>query len=151
MAEEKGSGFSVPWQAVLTLAAIVSVYFLLPPINRLRPGGAPGPSSGGLGAQDADARLWEDPVKAVARHQAALASMSERAPQDEIAASAWKARLAAERHLHDADTLKKALGEYWNSNAKVLVMPVMIQGGIYPEDSEARLRARHAVLWNLRL
>jgi hypothetical protein len=148
MAEENGGGgFSIPWPTVFTLVALAGgVFFFLPPLSSSRPGGAPGQSSAMLGFQDADARLWEDPVKAALRHRAHFDAMLEQSPNDEQAKKELELRIRGERELHSIAHLRKQINGLYTAGEPVLILPVMIEGGSYPENSEARLRSRHAVL-----
>src|SRR5712691_5833928 len=152
MAEEKGGIPSVPWPTVLTVMAVVGgVYFLLAPLNSSRPGGLPGQSSASLGYQDARARLWEDPVKAAMRHREQVDALLVRKPADKQAEEEARHQIEGERLAHSADNLKQQLGQFVQNGERVLVLPVMVEGGPYPENTEARLRARHAVLSALAL
>jgi hypothetical protein len=91
------------------------------PINR------PDPTT----LQDIEARLWEDPLAAVARARAA-----EAAPGSDA--------------RHQASALNSSLADLVKAApAPLLVLGVLMSGAPYTEDNENRRRARYAVLAGL--
>jgi hypothetical protein len=90
--------------------------------------------------QDVDARLWQDPIAAVAlaREQAPKAAAGDPARTLPSAHSSESVRLA----LVDLATTVKP--------KNLFVMAVMVNGGPYAEQAESRRRMRYAVLAALR-
>jgi hypothetical protein len=73
--------------------------------------------------QNIEARLWQDPLTAVA-----LALKSQDAPG-----------------AYEAHRLREAVRDNAASDKKTLVLTVMLNGGAYTDDIETRRRARYAV------
>ncbi len=96
--------------------------------------------------QDIDARLWQDPLSAIARGR------EDRRKQDAAAGGASVERVAArEAEDHGFASLARSIGERGARVGKpVAVLAVMVQGGSYAEAAEARRRARYAVLAGLK-
>ncbi|MFY9513201.1 MAG: hypothetical protein WAQ05_19740, partial [Rubrivivax sp.] len=88
-------------------------------------------------AQDADARLWQDPFAAVAKAR-------ERAARPPGTAASEAAAHSEQRFTAELERQAKAGGK-----GGALVLAVMLSGGPYAERSESRLRTRHAVLSGL--
>ena len=90
--------------------------------------------------QDVDARLWQDPIGAVARGREAM--------QRRMAASAAQ-KSANPQPRHTAADVADSLQARRCKPTDVLVLGVMVGGGPYPELVEARRRARYAILAGL--
>ncbi|MFM2119581.1 MAG: hypothetical protein RL722_1049 [Pseudomonadota bacterium] len=82
--------------------------------------------------QDTDARLWQDPLGAVARERAALPA-EKRSPPG-----------LAGRHTEEA--VVDMVAGLANAGHQVVILPVMLPGGPYAESVEYRRRSRYAVL-----
>ena len=77
--------------------------------------------------QDVEARLWEDPLSAVA-----LARKAKEPPP-----------------AYEPRGLQETIGSYEKSNNRTLILGVMVNGAPYTDDIETRRRARYAVLAGL--
>jgi hypothetical protein len=122
MAEEKQSGGGSNF--IVLVAAVVSAgYFIWqkPHLEGFRPIETLRQAHDDRGKQDVEARLWQDPLAAV---------------QEQYEREKGKIT-SSEEHSID-----KARGYFGGSP----VIGVMLPGGPYPEDSEARRRYRYAVL-----
>jgi hypothetical protein len=133
--ERLGSGVSYP--GVALVVALLAGAVLLPQLPLI--GTRPAPDEAEvryrhLVAEQALARLWEDPLSAVARHKQ---SEKERASKDLNTDGA-----SADHHQRP---------EIGKPSRKEIVVTVMVPGGPYPEDVEARVRFRSAVLAGLRV
>ena len=86
--------------------------------------------------QDVDARLWQDPLGAVARAREELAKKELTNFQKQ-----------AEEAHHSIKRVREAISrELQGANAEVTVLAVMLPGGPYAEYVERRRRSRYAVL-----
>ena len=116
----------VSWQALLLVAAIASNLFWATPLLRSsRPAVKSPGDQRSLGKQDVDARLWQDPFQAIG-------------PQ------ALKNAILTNDAAHDAQDLVRQIGK--RGSPRLTILPVMITGSPYAEDSEWRLRSRYAVI-----
>jgi hypothetical protein len=115
----------------LALGALGLFAFNKRPLQDTRPAEPPAPIywHSPLEVQDIEARLWEDPLAAVARIRASD-----------------PAHDSSERHK--STYLQSALAEQ-KSLTNVLALGVFVSGAPYAEDIEARRRARYAVLAGL--
>jgi hypothetical protein len=121
----------LPWPAIAgALVALGGVFVYLNPLQTSRPAERTGLHLGVNHLQNVDARLWQDPLRTTAEHEAQM--------QEQKGAGT---DVSVEGSLHAVETL---CGELSSSDAWVLA--VMIPGGSYAEYSEARLRTRQAVL-----
>jgi hypothetical protein len=84
------------------------------------------------GRQDVEARLWQDPF-------AAMLHIKGRSPED-------RCKEAIEDRAHHPGALHKSIANRTFREHAVSVLPVMVPGGPYFEDSEARRRSRYAVV-----
>jgi hypothetical protein len=92
--------------------------------------------------QDVEARLWQDPLEAVQQADRQEAGSGKGTPEER---SAICGHPLAE--CHTPKWLRTELQtEIRDDPGRTLVLPVMIFGGPYAEDSEDRSRTRYAVL-----
>jgi hypothetical protein len=141
MTEEQPRKFDIPWGTLLpVLAVLAGVIAQFKPLVSTRP---PVPSEKAIpvaAEQDADARLWQDPI-AVAQKQEALLDAkikAERVPKDDHSTR------------HDISTLAELLRKRAGTFPEhVLLLAVMLDAGPYSEQGESRLRTRQAVLEGL--
>jgi len=87
------------------------------------------------GRQDIEARLWEDPFTAM-RH------VKGRSPEE-------RCKESLKDRAHHPDALRKSIAYRADRGHAVSVLPVMVPGGPYFEDGEARRRSRYAVVFAL--
>ena len=126
----------LPWPAIAaTLVALGGVFVYLNPLQTSRPAERTGFHLSFNDLQDVDARLWQDPLRTTAEHEAKA--------QAQIGAGR---DVSVEDPFHAVEALGEKLRSPDSSGPSVSVLAVMIQGGPYAEYSEARLRMRHAVL-----
>ena len=111
------------------------------PWQGARPGGPEPKPYAYAAAQDIDARLWQDPIGAVARGR-------EDARKRLATASGPKANVQPGND-HSATALGAKVRKRLCQGKDVLVLGVMVDGGPYPELVEARRRTRYAVLAGL--
>src|SRR5258706_5515019 len=143
MAEEKGGSWSLPWPTVLTIVTLiggVSAFFT--PLVSSRPSGAAAKSTFTLGDQSVDARLWQDPLVPTQQHYDLLQWRAEKQGSTTQPSALVKAELL-QRQI---GRLTREIARKTRGGQRLLILPIMISGGPYPEDAESRLRTRHAVL-----
>lgn len=131
----------VPWPATfVALTALAGGYYLLPAaLTSSRPSPGVLRRHATTGAEEVDARLWQDPFAAVHVH---LKQMRDQETPGE------------DSHLHTVEhfqhELQKRLEERevgeGVGQGGVLLLPVMLSAGPYAEDVENRLRLRYALL-----
>ena len=88
MAESSASRANIPWGPLLIVLLATSVPFLyFSPLKSARPQTGGGEAISGLGAQDVDARLWQDPFKAAMEaHRRVVARIAaSRTPESSLA------------------------------------------------------------------
>ena len=122
MADEKPSGGGN--SLIILAAALVSAAYFVwqkPHLEGFRPMETLRQAHDDRGKQDVEARLWQDPLAAV---------------QEQYERQKGKLTTSED---HTIDNARRYL-------SKSLVIGVMLPGGPYPEDSEARRRYRYAVL-----
>src|SRR5258705_2341824 len=119
----------VSWQALVLVAAIASNLFWATPLLRSsRPAVKSPGEQRSLGKQDVDARLWQDPFQAIG-------------PQ------ALKSLVVSNDDTHSVEDLVRQIQQ--RDSPLVTILPVMVTGSPYAEDSEWRLRSRYALLSGL--
>jgi hypothetical protein len=129
---EKRKSIDLPWPAmVAALAGLGGVFLYLNPLQTSRPTERSGFALSFDRPQDVDARLWQDPLRTATEHESQLASRQKEAPGQTM----------AENNRH-------SIQHFWDLQEpeQSWLLAVMIPGGSYSEYSEARLRARQAVL-----
>ena len=151
-----------PWGLwpLLAVFLVVSGYIqLMPKLESPRPAG----EKAGLDKAEAGhavrARLWEDPLSAVAEGAGPLSSEppARSAPlfrahcrrvrhraEKQAGTRGWKLSRHAIGDEEDAGRIQRK--KKLESNAQILALTAMIDGGPYPEDFETRQRTRQAVL-----
>lgn len=127
--ETRDVGGSLLSLVALTIVGFGGYVYLTQPLESARPRPQMPEAATSPGTEDADARLWQDPLEAIRQHY----------PNGD-----------KEKHWqeqHDAKTLKKQIDETAKDAAEgsTLIMPVMTRGGPYAEDIEVRIRTRYAV------
>jgi hypothetical protein len=127
----QSAGMPTSTLIALALGAMGLIAFNKIPLQDTRPTEPPAPIywHSPLEAQDIEARLWEDPLAAVARVR-----------------SADPAHDTSDRHK--AKYLRDSLAAA-GPPSQVLVLGVFVTGAPYAEDIEARRRARYAVVAGL--
>jgi hypothetical protein len=131
-APNQGGPNLLPLSGGLAALAIASIFYLTveTPFQDVRPENPRFSTNHARSTELVQARLWEDPFAAVARHSAKGI-----APADN----------GTDCRGHCLSDLTTELKEL-KRDAKVVVMPVMVFGGPYPENQEERIRTRYAVL-----
>ncbi len=118
------------WQPIvlLVLAATGGYFGLLSPLDTARPKAkGNNPLINSTRPESVLSRLWQDPLSAVST---AIASSDDEAEGPE-------ARLVSRSLLHNDVAQRKH---------NLLVLPVLVKGGPYPEESERRRRTRYAIV-----
>jgi len=114
----------LPFQDVRPPAATAPIYTHIPPDG-----------------QDVEARLWEDPLSAVAiasaAHEAAHGNQHAVEAEDDP------------RPRHSIEALKRSLHQGASIDDRVLILTALVSGAPYAEDVEGRRRTRYAVLAGL--
>jgi hypothetical protein len=130
MSEKKSSGSLFSWQNMLLAAAIAGFALTPNPLSSVRPARTTKEIRSLIGDQDVEARLWQDPFEALdKRNESAEAAPSSGKP-DHHALSDFVTQI--DRATKDGN--------------RVGLLAVMVDGSPYAEGTEARLRARHAIL-----
>lgn len=130
----------------VALAVLVAgvLYFRTLPLETTRPAVNEITRQHTLARQDVDARLWQDPLTAVAR-AIELASSANPRPGPEVdeqhSVAEFSAKLSELLDKKDVTGDAPGIGK-----PKVDVLAVMLSGGPYAEDLESRRRTRYAVL-----
>jgi len=150
MAENGGPSWSPPWPAIAVLfLAASSALLYFHPLTSDRPSQGAGQTKG-LGYQDVDARLWQDPF------QAAEAKYRQDRADHQLNAILPAAVSPRFTSNHDIGELTAQIEQCLKlipakSGQKILILPVLMQADAYAEIAEQRLRARVAVLEGLGL
>ena len=158
MQSRDSGGSPVPWAAVIAvLFAASGAVFYFSPLTSSRPPMPAVADVDALGYQDAAARLWQDPFKAVADRREAIAKEHSGGPGSGLTvgisagpggSATAQLLLGGQEHEHDVHRLSD-LGEqtrlHWG-NKPVLVLPVLVPASVYGALTEHRLRVRVAVL-----
>jgi len=124
---------ALPLIAVLFMASGIVVKSI--PLESRRPVDPERVKLTHAGRQDIEARLWEDPFTAM-RH------VKGRSPEQ-------RCKESLEDRAHHPDALRKSIAYRADRGHAVSVLPVMVPGGPYFEDGEARRRSRYAVVFAL--
>jgi hypothetical protein len=123
--EKSGSGMSLNLATILALLAVAgSVLLVSHKLSSDRPRSPAGASRQPVGDQSVEARLWEDPFVA------------------------WDKRAEEQSALQPTTIaeLQKRLDSPGGTNPAPLLLAVMLSGGPYGEDREARIRSRFAIV-----
>jgi hypothetical protein len=116
----------VSWQALVLIAAIASNLFWATPVLKSSRPQSKSAEQRTLGKQDVDARLWQDPFQAIGPH--ALKSTN----------------VVSNQGAHTVADLARQIEERLPGTVDLL--PVLVTGSPYAEDSEWRLRSRYALI-----
>jgi hypothetical protein len=123
---------------VLSLLAIVlmtsGVLVKTVPLESKRPVASEHAKFSHAGLQDVEARLWEDPFRAIRHIQGST-------PGERCEKALGDTR-------QQPDALSKRI-KFVGTHSKITILPVLIQGGPYFENGESRRRARYAVVMAL--
>jgi hypothetical protein len=135
--KDESSGLPVNgllWVAILAAGGLF--YFHQAPWKDSRPSELATPMYPIGAEQNIDARLWQDPIGAVARGR-----------QDETHHKSKDSKGDRSEDLHKPSVLASGLCDRNSrTDSHPLIMGVMVLGGPYPEYAESRRRARYAVL-----
>lgn len=140
MDKESKSGFAgLPNSGVMAVLVLAAGALFLheSPLEGTRPAANEPRIEQHFDVQDVDARLWQDPLGAIAR---AREERARKQKPDEIAADDGR---------HSPDKLATAIRKRIEQNEKIVVLGVMLGGGPYAENVESRRRIRYAVLAGL--
>lgn len=161
MAEQDSGGSPAPWAAIVAvLVAVSGAVLYFSPLTSSRPASPSVAEVDALGYQDAPARLWQDPFKAVADRREAIAKEQAGASTTvKFQSGSGTAQLTVAReekehdfhrliHLHEQfrDHAKQFRDRGKESEKPILVLPVLVPASMYGELTEHRLRVRVAVL-----
>jgi len=128
--------------------ALVS-YLLFEPLPQSgRPTVADGPSHINAHSQDIPARLWQDPFEVILRARSASDTSTTISEPTAGYVLAVRGGTTAEAKCTRFDHLLADV-ETRSQFENVLVMPVIVSGGNYPESEENRRRVRYAVVSGL--
>jgi hypothetical protein len=143
--DEKQSGIVLPNSGVIVAAILASgTYWFAQeePLRGSRPELTQAQISEQAGIQQIDARLWQDPIAAVAswRDKRKLTG-----PRDACASQSSTESKGTDGEVEDHRCRSPLHDETGNAQ----VLGVTMSGARYPQDSESRLRTRYAVLAGL--
>jgi hypothetical protein len=137
MADDSSNSFVLPPSVWIALALSVAGAFVIHqhPFQDARPADAAAPLYRHLPSddQDVEARLWQDPLAAVA------------AARLEDTSSPCTRHCQPVTPEHTIAGLNKKMAEHLSVGKSVLVMAAMVSGAPYAEDIETRRRSRFAV------
>jgi hypothetical protein len=139
MADNDKRKLDIPWATLLPLAAVLAgVIATHKPLVSERPAAPNEKSIYVIAEQDVETRLWQDPISAAQKQKAVL---DERFEKGLLKGDSSKS--------HDISALAGVLRRATTFSDHVLLLAVMIESGAQPEQGEARLRTRPAVLAGL--
>ena len=133
---EKKPTPALPLTNLVVLVAFVGGLALyMRPLTSGRPNVETVRDAEGWGVQDVDARLWQDPLAVISKHQ------------NEVAAAGGAGRESGpmDDGVHAVSVVRNRL----DMASPHRVLAVMVRAGSYEEAVEARLRVRHAVVEGL--
>ncbi|QGM99044.1 hypothetical protein [Methylocystis parvus] len=140
--ENKTPGIGSNSAIIVALLATGAIWFSRPaPLETARPAPIDKHVEVRFEDQDVEARLWQDPLEAIARE-------SEKADAGQRKECEGKAEEAM-RKSHCRSPLFDARGERVKGSEKTLALGVVAPGAPYFEDSETRRRLRYAALSGL--
>jgi len=136
MADGEGANRQLPAiiVAVLVIGTAVAVRQL--PYEDSRPAISEDLTSHSTGAQDVEARLWQDPFAALQAHQMLIAKRETGHDGEDLGSD-------------PNHSFARLAGQIRRRNSSVVIMPVIVYGGPYVEDAENRRRTRYAVVSGL--
>jgi hypothetical protein len=147
------------WPLLAVFLVVTGYIQLVPRLGSSRPGGEGVALEGGGAALPVRARLWEDPLSAVAAGAPAVSKDQPAAPGSwiqrlgDLFDSARKSKPAPGDRSSQSmqSSLFRSLDELNDekklcASTRILVLLAMIDGGPYPEDLENRRRTRVAVI-----
>jgi hypothetical protein len=139
MAGERESGSSTSSSLVLgVLVALALANVVGPmPYSGSRPDFVEKTAADHRAVQDVEARLWQDPFAAVARHRDEHPEALGLGPEGPVESAI---------HTHTVDGLRTSIG---TRSGSFLVMPLLVFGGRHADEIEARRRVRYAVVAGL--
>ena len=140
-----GDSHGLSLVTLLVAGVALASYLLFEPLPQSgRPTAPDGPSHINAHSQDIPARLWQDPFDVIFRHRAT--------PSDSglvsIPTSIYSIPASLEKKCSRFDFLLADVDARSRQEA-VLVVPVIVSGGNYPEVEENRRRVRYAVVSGL--
>ena len=130
MGDDEKSISGIPISGALAIVALIVGFLVIPqePFKASRPNIPVKLRSVPHGGEDVQARLWQDPFSAVKIHT------------DDIPSN-------PPSHGHKvADLAEQITRKAGKKNEEIVVLGVMVSGGPYAEDVEARTRYRYAAL-----
>ena len=141
MAEEQKRRLEIPWATLLPMvAALAGIVAQYKPLVSARPAAPSEKPVEVIADQDADARLWQDPLGVAQKEKAALEA-------DLQVKNVSPGRVKRHSTKALAGRIKESVSE--TGEGSVLLLAVMLDSGPYLEQAESRLRARQAVLEGL--
>jgi hypothetical protein len=145
MAQDDRGGSSIPIAPLIALLLFAGGLLVQhQPLQSDRPVAQPSALTVPHYGQDVESRLWQDPLEAVQAADREQGAAKEAGTGGQVIGPCGYPAA----YCHSSEWLRKEIGKQ-NTGEKTLVLPVMIFGGPYAEDSEDRRRNRYAVLSNL--
>jgi hypothetical protein len=148
MAEQENTGFPIDPKLALLILAVLGggVYVTSRALQSSRPSTGEARQGSALGDQVVPARLWEDPFEAVSSYRDRLRERVSGSASDPASTNAE----ATSQAFSTVDDVVHQIVRHGNvtgsKNLCITVLEVMLPGGSYAEDAEARHRGRYAVL-----
>lgn len=134
MEPDQRPGLANVWPLIATVLMASGIFVRTMPLESKRPSNPDRIKLSRASHQDVEARLWQDPFTVM--HQVKRLEPHERCKE------------AIEDWAHHPSMLGQVIS-HKSKRHQVIVLPVMIPGGPYFEDSEARRRSRYAVVMAL--
>ena len=136
MADAEGANRQLPAIIVAVLVIVTAVAVRQLPYEDVRPAVSEDLTSRSAGAQDVEARLWQDPFAALQAHRALIAKKETSHDGEHLGAD-------------PNHSFARLAGQIGPPSGSVVIMPVIVYGGPYVEDAENRRRTRYAVVSGL--
>ena len=148
-------GSPFPWVLLLVAAGGGTFFWSQRALESSRPSTPQRVMLTGLGEEDVQARLWQDPFDALNRHLQVVASLSKGTEADQQGEVSEPVRARPPDAPHGIEQIADQIAVRAPSKTgpspsteepRVTVIPVMVPSAPYADDAEERLRTRYAVL-----
>ena len=147
-----GEGHGLSLVTLLVGAVALTSYLMIEPVPQSgRPAESDGPTHINAHSQDIPARLWQDPFEVIIRQRAASAHENTASDRKNAGPHSASTPALLDDRQQDCTRFDYLISdlEAHSQLGSVLVVPVIVPGGNYPEIEEHRRRVRYAVISGL--